>query len=93
MKIDITGQRAIVAGGSRDGLRKYRRPSLAPWTAAYPQVCSVVGVGGCVVGGGVLPPFAELFEPMTTPAHPLPSTDAASTRTARHFDLSRTPDR
>jgi hypothetical protein len=52
-----------------------------------------VVLGGCVVGGGVLPPLAELFEPMTTPAHPLPSIDAASTRTVRDFDFSRTPDR
>jgi len=42
-------------------------------------------LGGCVVGGGVLLPLAEVFDPMTTPAHPLPTIEAASTSATRHF--------
>lgn len=42
-------------------------------------------LGGCVVGGGVVLPLAEVFDPMTTPAHPLPSIEAATTSATRHF--------
>jgi hypothetical protein len=50
-------------------------------------------LGGGVLDGGVLPPLAAVFDPMTTPAHPLPSIEAASTSATSHFDLSLTPDR
>lgn len=41
--------------------------------------------GGCVAGGGVVLPFAEVFDPMTTPAHPLPTIEAASTSATTHL--------
>jgi hypothetical protein len=67
------------------------------------ESCGFGVVGGGVLGGGVLgggvldagvpPPLAELLDPMTTPAHPLPTIEAASTSATSHFDLSLTPDR
>jgi hypothetical protein len=43
--------------------------------------------GGCVLGGGVLPPLPEEgLDPMTTPAHPLPTIEM-STAASKHFDL------
>ena len=45
-----------------------------------------VFVGGGVLGGGVLL-LPDVFDPITTPAHPLPTIEAASTSTARTCDL------
>ena len=52
------------------------------------------GCGGCADGcagfdgAGVLPDplLPEVFDPITTPAHPLPSTEKASTVANSHFD-------
>jgi hypothetical protein len=60
--------------------------------------CSVVVGGGGVVGGGVVDgggvlgagvplPLPVELDPMTTPAHPLPTTDAASISASKHFDV------
>jgi len=46
-----------------------------------------VFVGGGVLGGGVLP-LPEAFDPITTPAHPLPIIEAASTSATRHVLLA-----
>ena len=59
--------------------------------------CGVVVGGGGVVGGGVVDgggvlgagvplPLPVEFDPMTTPAHPVPTTDAASISASKHFD-------
>src|ERR1700720_1792809 len=55
------------------------------------------GVGGCGVGGGVLGggvplPLAEVLDPITTPAQPLPIIEAASTSATRHIDVLLTLD-
>ena len=42
-------------------------------------------LGGCVVGGGVVLPLGEVFDPMTTPAHPLLTIEAATTSAISHF--------
>jgi hypothetical protein len=54
-------------------------------------------VGGGVVGGGVVLgadvplPLPVEFDPMTTPAHPLPTIDAASNSASKHFDVLPAP--
>ena len=51
-----------------------------------------VFVGGGVLGGGVPLPLGEVFDPITTPAQPLPIIEAASTIASRHCEVLLTPD-
>jgi hypothetical protein len=51
-----------------------------------------VFVGGGVLGGGVPPPLGEVFDPITTPAQPLPIIEAASTIANRYCEALFTPD-
>jgi hypothetical protein len=47
---------------------------------------------GLFVGGGVgVPPLFDALDPTTTPAQPLPISQAASTTATRHFDVPFTP--
>ena len=65
-------------------------PAATSGKLALIGVAESCGWGAFTGGGvppGVFPPLPEEFDPMTTPAQPLPISEAASTNATTQFDV------